>query len=178
MRSRASAALLLAGALVAATPNPVVRILIIGGDPLIPIPTLWAHLAIKPGMRYSDAIREKDVASLRKFYETQHLELGRFEGGIESESLDAKADTATVKYNIYVARISTVDIVDKADVGEATVRELLALRPGMPLNTESIKADERRLRDTGKFRTVRPTIREGPDPKNPQDVTLVWNLSR
>jgi outer membrane protein assembly factor BamA len=178
MRFRVFAALMLAGGLVAATPNPVVKSLVIGGDPLIPIPTLWAHLATKPGIRYSEAIREKDVQLVKSLYEARHLELGNFEGGIDPTSIDPKAETATVKYNIYVARIAAVQIVDNAEVNEATVRELLALRPGMPVNTETIKADEQRLWATGKFRTVRPDIKQGPDPKNPQDVTLMWNLSR
>ena len=163
--------------LIAAVPDPVVKEVIIGGDPVIPIPTLWAHLDLRPGIRYSDAVREKDIESVKNLYQARHLELGSFEGGIEPGSVDAKADTATVKYNIYVARVAAVRIIG-AGVNEAMLRKLLQVRPGMVLNTELVKADEHHLQATGMFGKVKPNIENGPNPRMPQDVTLVWVLSR
>jgi outer membrane protein assembly factor BamA len=178
MPFRALAAAVMVIGLVAAGPNPIVKSVAIAGDPAVPVPTLIAHLNVRPGMRYSDAVREKDAESARDYYETRHLELGVFEGGIDPASVDTKSDTATVKYSVYVARVAAIRIAGNTDVDEAAVRKLLQLRPGMILNTELVKADEHRLRAIGKFGKVNPKIEKGPNPRKPQDVTLVWVLSR
>ena len=81
-----------------------------------------------------------------------------------------------MKYSVYVARVAAVRIVGTQD--EAVVRNLLALRPGMILNTELVKADEQRLRATGKFGKVNLKIERGPSASKPQDITLVWVLDR
>jgi outer membrane protein assembly factor BamA len=79
---------------------------------------------------------------------------------------------------VYVARVAAIRIVDNTNFGEAAVRTLLAVRPGMVLNAELVKADEQRLRATGKFGKLNAKIEEGPNPSKPQNVTLVWELSR
>ena len=59
------------------------------------------------GSIYSDAVRDADYKALQKLYEdTFHLEVGNFEGGIVPSSINLKAGTADVKYDIYVARIA------------------------------------------------------------------------
>ncbi len=167
----------MAMSLVAAVPNPVVKSVTIVGDPAVPVPTLIAHLNVRPGIRYSDAVGKKDAESAREFYETRHLELGAFEGGIDPASVDANSGTAIVKYSVYVARVSAVRVVGATGANEAMARKLLALRPGMMLNTELVKADEHRLRATGKFGKVNPNVEKGANPSKPQDITLVWVLS-
>jgi outer membrane protein assembly factor BamA len=178
MRFRQFGIALMVIGLVAAAPSPIVTRVIIAGDPVVPVPTLYAHLTIRPGMRYSDAIREKDVKSVRDFYEARHLELGNFEGGIDPASVDAKSDSATVKYVVYVARVAAVRIVGSTDANEAVARKLLQVRPGMILNTELVKADYDRLRATGKFKKVDVNVVQGLSPSKPQDITLVWALGQ
>ncbi len=176
MRLRGFVAALAAIGIVAVAPNPVVRRVTIVGAPAVSPAALISRLAVKPGMRYSDAVREQDVAAARKFYEARHLELGAIEGGIDPDSVDAKTGTAAVKYSVYAALIAAVHIEGAADV--AQVVRLLHLRPGMLLNTELVKADEQRLRMTGRFAKVNVDIKPGPYPNKPQDVTLAWVLSR
>jgi outer membrane protein assembly factor BamA len=175
IRQAFAAALTMVG-LVAAAPDPIVKAIIITGDPAFPVPTIAAHLTVRLGMRYSDAIREKDVHAIRDFYTAHDLELGRIQGGIDPASIDAKSNTATLKYAIYAARIAEVRIAGDPGVNDAMVRKLLAVRPGMFVNPKLVKADYQRLQRTGKFRRVNVDIVPGPDPKNPQDITLVWTL--
>lgn len=156
----------------------VVRRIIIGGDPVIPSFLLVQHLVLKPGAVYSDAVREKDVEALKKYYEdTFHLEMGNFEGGIDPSTVDQKAGTADVKYNVYVARVAVVQITGNTRTKDAVIRRQLRVRPGTVVNTDWIKSDYERLNATGYFSKVNPDIKEGPDPKKPQDVTLVWQLT-
>ncbi len=155
-----------------------VRHIIIGGDPLIPIPLILKQLVLKPGMVYSEAIKQKDVDALKKYYEgTFHTELGNFEGGIDPTSIDQKAGTADVKYNVYVARIAVVQITGNTRTKDQVIRRNLRVRPGMIVNTDWIKADYERLNALGYFSKVNPDIKEGPDPKKPQDLTLVWQVT-
>ena len=52
-------------------------------------------------------MRDADYKALQKYYEDKfHLELGNFEGGTDPSSIDLKAGTVDVKYNIYVARVA------------------------------------------------------------------------
>ncbi|MFZ1018434.1 MAG: POTRA domain-containing protein, partial [Candidatus Cybelea sp.] len=89
----------------------IVKNIEIGGDPLLPPQLILPALTLKEGSVYSDAVRDADAKALQKLYENHfHLELGNFEGGIVPSSIDLKAGTADVKYNIYVARISVVEI--------------------------------------------------------------------
>ncbi len=47
----------------------------------------------------------------------------------------------------------------------------------MVLNTDAIKHDYQRLNALNFFSKVEPDVRPGPDPKKPQDVTLVWHVT-
>jgi outer membrane protein assembly factor BamA len=155
-----------------------VRHIIIGGDPILPPALILQQLVLKPGMVYSEAIQQKDVDALKKFYEDKfHTELGNFEGGIDPSTIDQKAGTADVKYNVYVARVSVVQITGNTRTKDQVIRRNLRVRPGMIVNTDWIKADYERLNALGYFSKVNPDIKEGPDPKKPQDVTLVWELT-
>ena len=155
-----------------------VRTIIIGGDPGLPVPLVQRQLTLKPGMVFSDQIREKDITALRSFYDDKaHLELGNFEGGIDPSTIDEKTGTADVKYNIYVARIAVVQITGNTRTKDKVIRRLLRVTPGMVVNTDWIKADYERLNSTGYFSKVNPDVKDGPDPKKPQDVTLVWQVT-
>lgn len=167
-------ATLMAVALTAAAPEPIITRVTIVGDPAVSPATLTAHLVVRPGVRYSDTVREGDAEATRDFYEARHLELGAIQGGIDPTTIDPNAGTAAVKYAIYAARIAAVHVDGARDVSQ--VLKLLHLRPGMLLNTELVKADEQRLRGTGKFARVNVGITPGPKPNKPQDVTLVWTL--
>jgi len=156
----------------------VVRQIIIGGDPLFPPPYLLPHLTLKPGGIYSDAVRDADYKALQKLYEDHfHLEIGNFEGGIVPSSIDLKAGTADVKYDIYVARIAVVEITGNTRTKDQVIRRELRERPGMVLNTDNIKRDYERLQALNFFSKVEPDVKPGPDPKKPQDVTLVWRVT-
>ena len=155
-----------------------VRAIIIGGDPVLPVPLVQKQLTLKPGMVFSDQIREKDIAALRAFYDDKfHLEFGNFEGGIDPATIDEKTGTADVKYNIYVARVAAVQITGNTRTKDKVIRRLLRVTPGMIVNTDWIKADYERLNSTGYFSKVNPDIKDGPDPKKPQDVTIVWQVT-
>ncbi len=156
----------------------IVKQIIIGGDPLLPPPLILPSLTLKPGSIYSDEVRDADFKALQKLYENPyHLEIGNFEGGIDPSSIDLKAGTANVKYNIYVARISVVQITGNTRTKDQVVRRVLREVPGMVLNTDAVKRDYERLNSLGFFSKVEPDIKPGPDPKKPQLVTLVWHVT-
>jgi len=156
----------------------IVKQIIIGGDPLLPPPLILPTLTLKTGSVYSDAVRDADYKALQKLYETKfHLELGNFEGGIDPSSIDLQAGTANVKYDIYVARIALVEITGNTRTHDQVVRRELRERPGMVLNTDAIKRDYERLQALNFFSKVEPDIKPGPDPKKPQDVTVVWHVT-
>jgi outer membrane protein assembly factor BamA len=156
----------------------LVRHIIIGGDPLLPPPVILTHLTLKPGDVYSDAVRDADYKALQKFYEDRlHLEVGNFEGGIVPSSINLQAGTADVKYDVYVARIAVVEITGNSRTKDQVIRRELRERPGMVLNTDAIKRDYERLNALNYFSKVEPDIKPGPDPKKPQDVTLVWHVT-
>jgi outer membrane protein assembly factor BamA len=156
----------------------VVRHIIIGGDPLLPPPVILTHLTLQPGGIYSDAVRDADYKALQKFYEDRlHLEVGNFEGGIVPSSINLQAGTADVKYDIFVARIAVVEITGNTRTKDQVIRRELRERPGMVLNTDAIKRDYERLNALSYFSKVEPDIKPGPDPKKPQDVTLVWHVT-
>jgi len=155
-----------------------VRNIIIGGDPLLPPPLILPALALKPGSVYSDEVRDADFKALQKLYEDKfHLEVGNFEGGIDPSSIDLKAGTADVKYNIYVARVAVVEITGNTRTKDSVIRRELRVRPGQVLNTDSIKRDYERLNALGFFSKIEPDVKEGPDPKKPQLVTVVWHVT-
>jgi outer membrane protein assembly factor BamA len=155
-----------------------VKAIQIGGDPLLPPSFILPGLTLKVGGVYSDAVRDADAKALQKLYENRfHLELGNFEGGIEPSSIDLNAGTATVKYNIYVARIAVVEITGNTRTKDQVIRRELREKPGMVLNTDAIKRDYERLNALNFFSKVEPDIKPGPDPKKPQDVTVVWHVT-
>lgn len=156
----------------------VVKNIIIGGDPLLPPPYILSHLTLREGGIYSDAVRDADYKALQKLYEDHfHLELGNFEGGIVPSSINLQAGTADVKYEIYVARIAVVEITGNTRTKDTVIRRELRERPGMVLNTDAVKHDYQRLNALNFFSKVEPDIKPGPDPKKPQDVTLVWHVT-
>jgi len=156
----------------------IVKHIIVGGDPILPPPYLLANLTLKPGSVYSDAVRDADYKALQKLYEDRfHLEVGNFEGGIVPSSINLQAGTADVKYDIYVARIAVVEITGNTRTKDQVIRRQLRERPGMVLNTDAIKRDYERLNALNFFSKVEPDIKPGPDPKKPQDVTVVWHVT-
>lgn len=156
----------------------VIRRVIIGGDPLLPPTLIYPVLNVKPGVVYSDDLRDRDVQALKHLYEDKyHLELGNFEGGIDPSSIDLQHGTADVKYDIYVMRVAVVQITGNTRTKDWVIRRDLRVVPGMVVNTDAIKADYERLNQTQYFSKVEPDIKPGPDPKNPQDVTLVWHVT-
>jgi outer membrane protein assembly factor BamA len=155
-----------------------VKHILIGGDPLLPPQVILPIMTLKPGMQYSDDIRDADFKALQKYYEDKwHLEVGNFEGGIDPSSIDQKNDTVDIKYNIYVARVAVVEITGNARTKDQVIRRELRVKPGMVLNTDAIKNDYQRLNSLGFFSKVEPDIKDGPDPKKPQDVTLLWHVT-
>ena len=155
-----------------------IRNVIIGGDPIVPPTALLPQLAVKSGVEYSDALRDQDAETLKKWYDTKlHVELGNFVGGIDPSSIDLQKGTADVKYDVYVARIAAVQITGNKRTKDQVIRRELRVRPGMVLNTDAVKQDYERLNGTGYFSKVEPDFKEGPDPKKPQDVTLVWQVT-
>jgi outer membrane protein assembly factor BamA len=156
----------------------VVKTIIIGGDPLLPAPAILPNLTLKVGSVYSDAVRDADAKALQKLYENKfHLEVGNFEGGIVPSSINLQAGTADVKYDIYVARVALVEITGNSRTKDQVIRRELRERPGMVLNTDAIKRDYERLQALNFFSKVEPDVKPGPDPKKPQDVTLVWHVT-
>ncbi len=156
----------------------IVKHILIGGDPLLPPNLILPNLTLKVGQVYSDEVRDADAKALQKLYEDKyHLEVGNFLGGIEPSSIDLKAGTADVKYDIYVARIAVVEITGNTRTKDLVIRRQLRVRPGMVVNTDAIKADYQRLNALGFFSKVEPDIKPGPDPKKPQLVTLVWHVT-
>jgi outer membrane protein assembly factor BamA len=156
----------------------VVQHIIIGGDPLLPPPYLRTQLSLKIGSVYSDAVRDADYKTLQKLYEDKfHLEVGNFEAGIVPSSINLQAGTADVKYDIYVARIAVVEITGNSRTKDQVIRRELREHPGMVLNTDAIKRDYQRLNALNFFSKVEPDVKAGPDPKKPQDVTLVWHVT-
>jgi outer membrane protein assembly factor BamA len=155
-----------------------VKHIIIGGDPLLPPQLLLPVLKLKPGVQYSDDIRDADFKALQKYYEDKwHLEVGNFEGGIDPSSIDQKTHTVDIKYNIYVARVAIVEITGNARTKDQVIRRELRVKPGMVLNTDAIKRDYERLNSLGYFSKIEPDIKDGPDPKKPQLVTLLWHVT-
>jgi outer membrane protein assembly factor BamA len=155
-----------------------VKNIIIGGDPLLPPQVILPALTLRVGGVYSDTIRDADYKALQKLYEDKfHLEVGNFEGGIDPSSIDLKNYTADVKYNIYVARVALVEITGNTRTKDQVIRRELRVRPGMVLNTDAIKRDYERLNALNFFSKVEPDIKPGPDPKKPQDVTVVWHVT-
>ncbi len=150
----------------------------IGGDPLLPRTVIDPALSAKPGSEYSDTMRDKDADALQKLYSKYDLALGAFDGGIDPATIDQKAGTAQVKYDIYVARVGLVQITGNTKTKDQVIRRELALRPGMVITKSLLQRDQQRLNNTGFFSKVDFIPKEGPDPKNhPGWITLDWNVT-
>jgi len=150
----------------------------IGGDPLLPPNLIYPALSVKDGAEYSDTLRDKDAEALQKLYQKYDLALGSFDGGIDPSTIDEKAGTAQVKYDIYVARVGLVQITGNTKTKDQVIRRELALRPGMVITKSGLQRDEQRLNNTGFFSKVDFVPKEGPDPKaHPGWVTIDWNVT-
>lgn len=150
----------------------------IGGDPLLPPNVILPTLEAKPGVEYSDALRDKDFQNLQKLYQKYDLVLANADGGIDPSTIDQKAGTAVVKYDLYVARVGAIQITGNTKTKDQVIRRQLSLRPGMVITTSAIRRDQERLNNTGFFSKVDLNVKEGPDPKNhPGYLTLDWNVT-
>jgi outer membrane protein assembly factor BamA len=154
-----------------------IRHVLIGGDPLLPPSVILPVLQVKPGVEYSDQLRDEDYKALQKLYEKYKIYVGNFEGGIKQSSIDLKNDTADVEYDIWVAKVAAVQITGNTRTKDIVIRRQLTLLPGMVLSSVAIKRDYERLMNLGFFSKVEPDVKPGPDPKKPQDVTVVWHVT-
>jgi outer membrane protein insertion porin family len=149
----------------------------IGGDPLLPPSVILPTLNAKPGIEYSDSLRDKDAQAVSDLYKKYNLLLGAFEGGIDPASIDQKAGTARVKYDIYIARVGLVQITGNTKTKDQVIRRELGLRPGMILTTNGVQRDLERLNNTGFFSKVDVNPKPCPEEmekKDPGCVTLQW----
>jgi outer membrane protein assembly factor BamA len=154
-----------------------IRNVIIAGDPLLPAVVITPVLGAKPGVVFSDELRDKDFDAIKKLYDKYDLNIGNFEGGIDPTTIDNKAGTADVKYDIYVARVAAVQITGNTKTKDSVIRRELRLRPGMIITQAGLKRDYERLNNTGYFSKVDLNPKAGPDPKHPELVTLDWNVT-
>jgi outer membrane protein insertion porin family len=76
-----------------------------------------------------------------------------------------------------VARVALIEITGNTRTKDRVIRRELRERPGMVLNTDAIKRDYERLQALNFFSKVEPDVKPGPDPKKPQDVTLIWHVT-
>jgi outer membrane protein insertion porin family len=149
----------------------------IGGDPLLPPTLIMPVLNVKTGTEYSDQLRDKDGDAVQKLYEKYNLILGAFEGGLDPSSIDEKAGTAKVKYDIYVARVGLVQITGNTKTKDQVIRRELGERPGMILSKTGVQHDLDRLNNTGFFSKVDVNPKPCPEEmskKDPGCVTLQW----
>ncbi|MHB1550673.1 MAG: BamA/OMP85 family outer membrane protein [Vulcanimicrobiaceae bacterium] len=150
----------------------------IGGDPLLPPSVILPALNVKPGLEYSSAMRNKDYSALDKLYGKYDLVLGAFDGGIDPATIDLKAGTAAVKYDIYVARVAGVMITGNTKTKDQVIRRYLSLRPGMIITKSAIRRDQERLNNTGFFAKVNLIPKPAPNPKtDPGGVVLDWQVT-
>jgi outer membrane protein assembly factor BamA len=149
----------------------------IGGDPLLPPNVILPALDAKPGVEYSDAMRDKDAQNVQKLYDKYNLLVGDFEGGIDPATIDQKAGTAAVKYDISVARVGLVQITGNTKTHDQVIRRELFERPGMILTKNGVQRDLERLNNTGFFSKVDVNPKPCPEEmmkKDPGCVVLDW----
>ncbi len=154
-----------------------VRRVVIVGDPLLPPALILPVLAVKPGTVYSDEAKSKDVDAVKALYDKYDVILGDFEGGIDPSSIDLKAGTADVRYDLTAARVGAVQITGNTRTKDEVIRRELRLRPGMYITNSALRRDYERLNSTGFFSKVDPQVKPGPDPKKPAIVTIDWNVT-
>ncbi len=154
-----------------------VRNVNIVGDPLLPATVLKPALIVQPGTTFSDEARDKDYEALKKLYEKYDLILGNFEGGIDPSTIDPKAGTADVRYQVNAARVGAIQITGNTRTKDQVIRRELRLKPGMYITTTGLRRDYERLNATGFFSKVDPQVKPGPDEKNPAVVTIDWAVT-
>lgn len=150
---------------------------VIGGDPLLPPTAILPVLSAKRGTEYSDQLRDKDAQAVQDLFAKYNLLLGAFEGGIDPTSIDEKAGTANVKYDIYIARVGLVEITGNTKTKDQVIRRELGERPGMILTKTGVQRDLERLNNTGFFSKVDVNPKPCPEEmtkKDPGCVTIQW----
>ncbi|HZZ65898.1 MAG TPA: POTRA domain-containing protein [Candidatus Baltobacteraceae bacterium] len=149
----------------------------IGGDPLLPPNVIVPALSAKTGQEYSEQMREQDAQTVQKIYDKYNLLVGDFEGGIDPATIDQKAGTAKVKYDIYVARVGLVQITGNTKTKDQVIRRELYERPGMILSKNGVQRDLERLNNTGFFSKVDVNPKPCPEQMaktDPGCVVLDW----
>jgi len=150
----------------------------IGGDPVLPPNLILPALNVKPGVEYSDALRDKDYQVLQALYQDKYnLILGGFEGGIDATTVDPKAGTAAVTYDIYVARVGLVQVTGNTKTKDQVIRRQLGLQKGMIVTKAGVQRDLERLNNTQFFSKVDVNPKPCPDEmakKDPGCVVLDW----
>ena len=155
----------------------VIKQVLIGGDPLLPPTAILPVLSAKPGVEYSDQLKQQDGDAIQKLFDKYNLLLGSFEGGIDPSSIDEKAGTANVKYDVYIARVGLVQITGNTKTKDPVIRRELGLHPGMILTKNGVQRDLERLNNTGFFSKVDVNPKPCPEEmskKDPGCVTLQW----
>lgn len=153
---------------------------VVGGDAVLPPNVILPALNVKAGAEYSDALRDKDYDAINKLYDKYGLIVGSFDGGIDPTSIDEKAGTANVKYDIYVARVYAVQITGNTKTKDQVIRRQLRLRPGQIVTKQGIQVDEERLNNTQFFSKVDVNAKPPPSEiqkKDPGAVVIVWTVT-
>ncbi len=153
-----------------------VRNVKITGDPVISPIAIQSTIATKPGSPYSQDASDKDFERLKELYKKYDIQIGDFESGIDPTSVDQKAGTADVTYNISVARVGAVEIKGNSKTQDRVIRRELRLRPGAILTESALKRDYERLNNLGFFEKVDFVANPGPDPKKPALLTVAWEV--
>lgn len=154
-----------------------VRKVIVTGFYVLPISKILAAISVKPGVEYSDAMRDKDYETLNKLYTDAGIYIGNFEGGIKQDSINQKNGTADVQYTIDAARVAVVQITGNVRTKDDVIRRQLQLQPGALLTKNGIKRDYERLNNLGFFSKVEPDVKPGPNPKRPDLVAVIWHVT-
>ncbi len=149
----------------------------IGGDPILPPNVIIPVLSAKPGEQYSDAMKDKDAQAVNKLLDKYSLLIGDFEGGIDPATIDEKAGTAQVKYDIWVARVGLVQITGNTKTKDLVIRRQLFERPGLVLSKNGVQRDLEALNNTGFFSKVDVNPKPCPEEmakNDPGCVVLDW----
>ena len=157
----------------------VVKHIIIGGDPLLPPPADPSATHAEDRQRLLRRGARRRLQGAAEVLRGQVPSRGRKLRGRHRAVVDQPAGRhrRRASYNIYVARIAVVEVTGNTRTKDVVIRRELRERPGMVLNTDAIKRDYERLNALNFFSKVEPDVKPGPDPKKPQDVTLVWHVT-
>ncbi len=149
----------------------------IGGDPVLPPSVILPVLKAKPGAEYSDQMYQSDRDAVNALFEKYNLLLGDMPGGIDPATIDQKAGTARVKYDVYAARVGLVQITGNTKTKDVVIRRELSERPGFLLTKSGVQRDLERLNNTGFFSKVDVNPKSCPEEmmkKDPGCVVLDW----